>query len=154
GDPAGRRDERVRAVGVGPRAAAGRRPERLLDPTADAADAGEHAARLRRLTVDAGGVRDRGPGGPRPRRAAGRGAAERVARAARHRVWLLRSHGGEHGELIHETLAHALPHVDEHDYPEASYRWSAAAPYVGVALVRYEAAASDSARAYVTRRKL
>jgi 4-amino-4-deoxy-L-arabinose transferase-like glycosyltransferase len=72
--------------------------------------------------------------------------------SGRHRVWLLRSHAGERGELIAETIARALPRIDEHDYHEASFRWSHAPSYVGVALVRYEEAGSDTARAPVTRR--
>jgi hypothetical protein len=68
----------------------------------------------------------------------------------RHRVWLFRSHAGEGSEAIPATLARALPSVDERDYPQASYRWSSAPPYIGVALIRYEEAASDTVRALTT----
>ena len=64
--------------------------------------------------------------------------------AGRHRVWLFRSHDGEGSAIIPETLARALPRVSERDYPQAAYRWSPTPPFIGVALLRYEDAGSDS----------
>ena len=65
--------------------------------------------------------------------------------AGRRRVWLVQSHSGDGQGLIRKTLAAALPHVTERDYPQVGYRWSPGPPYVGVALWRYET--GDSARA-------
>jgi len=59
--------------------------------------------------------------------------------SGRSRVWLFRSHGGEGSGAVPEMLAHALPRVTQREYPQASYRWSPAPPYVGVALYRFEA---------------
>jgi mannosyltransferase len=71
--------------------------------------------------------------------------------AGRHRVWLFRSHEGEGSAIIGETLERTLPRVRERGYPQADYRWSPAPPYVGVALLSYEEAGSDSVPAPATR---
>lgn len=60
--------------------------------------------------------------------------------AGRSRIWLFRSHGGDGSGAIPEILARALPSVTQREYPQASYRWSPAPPYVGVVLARYETA--------------
>jgi uncharacterized membrane protein len=70
--------------------------------------------------------------------------------AGRHRVWLLRSHGGEGSAVIPETLARALPRVSERDYPQANFRWSPTPPFSGVTLVRYEEAGSESVQVSAT----
>src|SRR4029077_10045350 len=71
--------------------------------------------------------------------------------AGQHRVWLFRSHEGEGSAIIPETLARALSLVRERGYPQAEYRWSPAPRVVGVALLSYEEAGSDSLQAPVTR---
>ena len=66
--------------------------------------------------------------------------------AGRHRMWLFRSHDGEGSALIPETLARALPRVSERDYSQVGYRWSPTPRSIGVTLLHYEDAGSDSVR--------